>query len=91
MTMQENTSQPSTSERIGEIAFDLNSISTILGFALDKLAASDSYGCTNSEDGEMMCDVGQVLIDTRMRLSKYRDNLHDIEAEIEKQSAGGAA
>lgn len=77
-----------TTSSIGEIAFDLHSISTILGFALDKLSDSDSYGCTNSEDGAMMCDVGQVLIDTRQRLSVYCNELHAIESEMKKLTKG---
>lgn len=79
-----------TSERINEIAFDLHSISTILGFAFDKLSESDAYGCTDTEDGAMMCNVGQVLIDTRTRLSKYCDELHAIESEVENLTSGGA-
>lgn len=81
---------PTPSERIDEIAFDLNSISTILGFALDKLSESDTYGRTDTEDGAMMCNVGQVLIDTCARLGKYRDKLHAIGSEVKNLASGGA-
>lgn len=69
-------------ERIDKIVFDLHSLSVILGFALDKLAGSSLYGSRESQDGAMMCDVGQVLIDTRQRLADYGNALEDIGIEI---------
>lgn len=81
------TTQTTTAERIGEIAFDMNSISVIVGLALDKLSDSDCYGHTDTENGAMMADIGQVMIDVRQRLGRYSDQLHGIQTEVE----GGAA
>lgn len=77
-----NTSQPSHADRISEIAFDLCSIGTILGLALNKLSDSNAYGRTETEDGAMMADVGQVLIDARKRLEGFNSELHQISGQM---------
>lgn len=63
---------------IEEISFDLRSINVILGFALDKLTDSDNYGMPDSEDGEMICNVGQVLIDTCSRINEIENKLNSV-------------
>ncbi|MRR50717.1 MAG: hypothetical protein EG825_07335 [Rhodocyclaceae bacterium] len=76
--------------RIDEIAADLRSIKVILGFALVMLESSENYGVTDSQDGEMLCDVGQVLTDSIRRLGMYSEELTWGEVNP-KNSEGGAA
>lgn len=76
--------------RIDEIAADLRSIKVILGFALGKLESSENYGVTDSQDGEMLCDVGQVMIDSIRRLGMYSEELTWGEVNP-KNRKGGAA
>lgn len=77
-----NTSQPSNADRISEIAFDLCSIGTILGLAMDRLSDSDNYGRVEAEDGALLADVGQVLIDARKRLEGFNSELHHISGQM---------
>lgn len=78
----QTVTQTTSADRIGEVAFDLCSISVILRHALDKLADSSAYGRTDTEDGAMMADVGQVLIDAQKRLAGFSNELHSIKGKL---------
>lgn len=90
MATQEITSAIETCEQhVSSIAFDLTSLNAILNGAFALLEKSDRYGMADDADGGMLCEVGQIIIDTRNRLSKIGSQLDRIGIDLSGIREGG--
>lgn len=90
MATEENTS---TTRTIDIIEQDVMAIRANLKAAFAWLETHRHYGQTDTDDGEMLSDIGTVLLDSSNRLEGIRDKLdsYNMASMIETHGRGAAA
>lgn len=71
--------------------FDLQNAKAALGGALAMLERHPNYGVADESDGEMLCEVGYILLDVRRKIDAIYDALDGLTLASSSPAAGGAS